>query len=127
MMSLVQMQAEQLGGPDGLMITEVTGIGVNELRNDRLNEASDDRRTARALGVGESGRQVKVGALLEAGNPVVNRGARDAEPTSNVADGIARTEPEEGLSTAQEHGMVSGLNQIAKRRQVVVRNVNLSH
>jgi hypothetical protein len=126
-MSLTQMQTEQISGPNGLVIAEVTRIGVDKLRNDWLNDTSDDRWTARALGVGEAGRQVEFGALLEAENPVVNRGARYAQPTSDVADSIARAEPIESLGTAQEHGIVSGLNQITKSGQVIVRNVNLSH
>jgi hypothetical protein len=124
---LAQMQAQQVGGPDGLVITEVTWVSVNELLNDWLDGTSDDCRAARAFGIGKSGRQIEVSSLLEAGNPVVNSSPRDTQPASDVADGVTRAKPEESLCAAQERCIVSGLNQITKGSQVVVRNANLSH
>jgi hypothetical protein len=116
MMLLVQMQSEQIGGPDGLVVAKVTRVCVDKVLDDRVDDTREDRGTTGSLSIREAGRQVEFGALLEAGNPVVDGCPRDAQAASNVADGIARAEPEESLGTAQEQGIVSGLNEIAKGR-----------
>ena len=50
-MLFAQMQAQQIGGPDGLVIAEVTRVGVDQLRNEWIDDASDPRRSARSWGV----------------------------------------------------------------------------
>src|SRR5512142_124339 len=97
---LLEVSAQERGGPDRGMIAEVTRIRVDHRGDPRIDSTTTRPRATGSWGVPEARPQVESFAPLESLDPVVDRLATDVEEVGDIFDGIPCVEPEEGLRAA---------------------------
>jgi hypothetical protein len=99
-MMILQASHQQGCGPDRLVVTERTRVGIDDLGDPGVDATVPRTRSARARGVGQSLPQVTLVAVVEPLQPIIDRPAADAEGLSDLLDRLALVEPEQRLGAA---------------------------
>src|SRR5512142_887558 len=107
---IVQVSHQQGCGPDRLVVTERTRVGIDDRGDPEVDATVRRTRSARARGVGQSLPQGTLVAVVEPYQPIIDRRAADAEGLSDLLDRLALVEPEQRLSAASlaREGVVGG-------------------
>ena len=93
-MVILQVAHQQGCGPDRLVVTERTRVGIDDLGDPGVDATVPRPRSARARGVGQSLPQVTLVAVVEPLQPIIDRPTADAEGLSDLLDRLALVEPE---------------------------------
>src|SRR5512135_1250175 len=107
---IVQVSHQQGCGPDRLVVTERTRVGIDDRGDPEVDTTVRRTRSARAWGVGQSLPQVTLVAVVGPLPPVIDRPAAYAQRLSDLLDRLARVEPEQRLGAASlpRDGVVGG-------------------
>ena len=93
-MMILQVAHQQGCGPDRLVVTERTRVGIDDLGDPGVDATVPRTWSARARGVGQSLPQVTLVAVVEPLQPIIDRPTADAEGLSDLLDRLALVEPE---------------------------------
>jgi hypothetical protein len=93
-MMILQVSHQQGCGPDRLVVTERTRVGIDDLGDPGVDATVPRPGSARARGVGQSLPQVTRVAVVEPLQPIIDRPTADAEGLSDLLDRLALVEPE---------------------------------
>jgi hypothetical protein len=96
-MMILQVAHQQGCGPDRLVVTERTRVGIDDLGDPGVDATVPRPRSARARGVGQALPRVTLVAVVEPLPPIIDRPAADAEGLSDLLDRLAFVEPEQRL------------------------------
>src|SRR5512135_1789721 len=97
---VMQVSHQQRCGPDRLVVTEGTWVGIDDLGDPRVDTTVSGTRSARARSVGQSLLEVMFVAVVEPLPPIIDRPAADAVGLSDLLDRLALVEPEQRLGAA---------------------------
>jgi hypothetical protein len=92
---------QERDGPSRGVIAQVAGILVDDLRDQRVDDAERRARAARPGGVPKTCSQIPISSLLKAFGPVIDRAATDLSAFRHLGRGFAFGQPEQRFRPAE--------------------------
>jgi hypothetical protein len=107
-MTIFQKVDEQICRPMGMSVAVGTGVFVDHLFQDGVDDALDLGGTAQMGNVGKASKKIGLLGFVKAMDPVVNLIARDVLAVRCGLNGISIAHPNQRLSSTQNPSLVSG-------------------